>query len=267
MLPNASLNASALRRAAALLLLSALLVGCPEQNSSTAGGDNCSDEFAAGTPQSSVDTVLLCRSEYISVYDPQRKVPLVVAEKLQPGEFDGSVSRADNFQPDPDLTALQSAALNDYRGSGYARGHMAPAGDFSSSDDAMSESFYLSNIVPQDSGMNSGVWSSLESATRACAKQLGSVYVLTGPVFEGRNQVIGNDKVAVPSSIYKIVVSGKNARAFIMPNRKLPPARSDFSRYAVTVDEVQRATGLNFFPQGNVNVQTHANFCSGSYGA
>ncbi|AWN23314.1 DNA/RNA non-specific endonuclease [Deinococcus irradiatisoli] len=260
-------NAVHWRRAAALLALGALLVGCPEKTTSTGGGDNCTDEFAAGTPQSSVSTVTLCRAEYISVYDPQRKVPLVVAEKLQPQEFDGSVSRADNFQPDPDLAENQSAALSDYRGSGYARGHMAPAGDFSSSDEAMNESFYLSNIVPQDSGMNSGIWSSLESATRACAKQLGSVYVLTGPVFEGPRQVIGNDKVMVPSSIYKIVVSGKAARAFLMPNRKLPPARSNFSRYEVTVDEVQRATGLTFFPQGGVNSQAHANFCSGSYGS
>ena len=251
--------------AAALLLLSAVLVGCPKKSAIT--GDNCTDEFADGAPKAAVSTVVLCRNEYISVYDPARKVPLLVAEKLQPAEFDGSVSRADNFQQDPDLADSQSAGLNDYRGSGYARGHMAPAADFTSTDDAMNESFYLSNMVPQDTGMNSGIWASLESATRSCAKQLGSVYVLTGPLFEGKAKFIGADKVAVPSSLYKIVVNGNEARAFIMPNRKLPPARSNFLRYQVTVDEVQRASGLTFFPGGKVNTQASGDFCSGSYGS
>jgi len=253
--------------AAALLLLSAVLVGCPKQSTTTTGGDNCTDEFADGSPKAPVSTVVLCRNEYISVYDPAKKVPLLVAEKLQPTEFDGSVSRADNFQQDPDLAESQSAALNDYRKSGYARGHMAPAADFTSTDEAMNQSFYLSNMVPQDSGMNSGIWASLEGATRSCAKQLGSVYVMTGPVFEGKPRTIGDDQVAVPSSIYKIVVHGNAARAFLMPNRKLPAARSNFTRYEVTVNEVQRATGLTFFPGGNVNLQAHANFCGGSYGS
>ncbi len=253
--------------AAALLLLSAVLVGCPKQSTTTTGGDNCTDEFADGPPKAPVSTVVLCRNEYISVYDPAKKVPLLVAEKLQPTEFDGSVSRADNFQQDPDLAESQSAALNDYRKSGYARGHMAPAADFTSTDEAMNQSFYLSNMVPQDSGMNSGIWASLEGATRSCAKQLGSVYVMTGPVFEGKPKTIGDDQVAVPSSIYKIVVHGNAARAFLMPNRKLPAARSNFTRYEVTVNEVQRATGLTFFPGGNVNLQAHANFCGGSYGS
>ncbi|AZI41635.1 DNA/RNA non-specific endonuclease [Deinococcus psychrotolerans] len=264
--PLSKPTAKQLWSAAGLVLLSALLVGCPKKTAS-GGGDNCTDEFAAGQPQANVDVIKLCRNEYISVYDPQRKVPLVVAEKLQPNEFDGSVSRADNFKPDPDLSAPQSASLNDYRKSGYARGHMAPAADFTSSDEAMNQSFYLSNMVPQDSGMNSGIWASLESATRSCAKQLGSLYVMTGPIFEGKPKTIGDDQVAVPSSIYKIVVSGNGARAFILPNRKLPPARSNFLRYAVTVDEVQRATGLTFFPNGGVNLQAHASFCGGSYGS
>lgn len=251
--------------AAALLLLSAVLVGCPQKADVSA--DNCTDEFADGQPTTATTTIRLCRDEYISIYDPAKKVPLLVAEKLQPSEFDGSVSRTDNFQQDPDLAETQSAALNDYRKSGYARGHMAPAADFTSTESAMNQSFYLSNIVPQDSGMNSGIWASLESATRDCAKQLGTLYVMTGPIFEGKPNTIGDDQVTVPSSLYKIVVSGNAARAFLMPNRKLPSARSNFLRYEVTVAEVQRATGLTFFTGGNINTQVRAGFCSGSYGS
>lgn len=258
----------------ALLTLPLLLTACPQNKTDTGNGpgsnaaDNCHDEFVGGQqPQTPGKSLALCRSEYVSIYDPTRKVPLAVGEHLKPEEFDGSVSRADNFQPDPDLSAGDSAQLSDFRGSGYARGHMAPAADFTSTEQAMQESFYLSNMVPQDSAMNSGIWSSLENATRACAKTLGDIYILTGPIFEGTPQTVGADNVAVPSSIYKIVVSGKAARAFIMPNRKLPPARSNFTRYEVTVDEVQRATGLNFFPSGGVNLQKHGDFCAGAYGS
>lgn len=258
-----------------LLTLPLLLTACPQNNTETGGGggsgnasDSCHDEFVAGQqPQSTVKTVALCRSEYISIYDPARKVPLAVGEKLRPEEFDGSVSRADSFQPDPDLSAGDSAQLSDYKGSGYARGHQAPAADFTSSEQAMQESFYLSNMVPQDQAMNSGIWSSLENATRACAKTLGEVYVITGPLFEGKTKTVGADNVAVPSSLYKIVVSGNAARAFIMPNRKLPPARSNFTRYEATVNEVERATGMNFFPSGKVNKQKHGDFCGNTYGS
>lgn len=255
-----------------LLALPLLLTACPQHREGQGGQretlDACHDEFSGGAqPSSAAKTVALCRREYVSIYDPARKVPLAVGERLRPEEFDGSVSRTDNFRADPDLPPQESAQLSDFSGSGYARGHMAPAADFTSNAAAMEESFYLSNMVPQNNAMNSGIWASLESATRSCAKELGEVYVLTGPVFEGKPRSIGEDNVAVPSSIYKVVASGNAARAFVIPNRKVPHSRSDFSRYEVTVDEVQRATGLNFFPSGGVNTQQRGDFCAGSYGS
>ncbi len=260
------------RRFLFLLPLAALLAvfasGCNKSGSGQSGGGNdCLNEFASGQPTSSqADVRLLCRKEYSSLYDPARKVPLVVGEHLTPAELVKNVSRTDAFQPDPDLAAGERAELNDYQRSGYDRGHMAPAGDFTSDEAVMQQSFYLSNMVPQNGPMNRGIWSGLESATRACAGSLGGLFVLTGPVFEGRTKTIGPDGVAVPSSLYKVVVRGNKARAFLMPNRDLPRT-GNFLRYEVTVDEVQRATGLMFFPGGEVNTQQRGDFCAGYYGS
>ena len=230
------------------------------------GGTSCQDEFRAGQPGSTTAGVkLLCRNEYISLYDPARKVPLVVAEHLTSAELQGNTPRTDNFQPDPELSSGQRAELSDYRASGYDRGHMAPAADFVGGTTQMTQLFYLSNMVPQNGEMNRGIWAGLEGATRSCAKSLGDLYILTGPVFAGRVRTVGPDAVAVPSSLYKVVVSGDSARAFLLPNKSLPATRN-FSGYETTVDAVQSATGLTFFPAGGVNTSQQGRFCSGSYG-
>ncbi|GGJ62786.1 DNA/RNA non-specific endonuclease [Deinococcus aquiradiocola] len=246
------------------------VAGCfknQRQGGQTGGTQSCTDEFRAGQPTAGVDgTRVLCRLDYVSVYDPARKVPLVVGEHLTVAELQGDTPRSDNFAPDPDLQSGERAELTDYRASGYDRGHMAPAADFVGGDTQMTQSFYLSNMVPQNGELNRGFWAGLEDATRACVRSLGEAYVLTGPVFEGRVRTIGPDRVAVPSSLYKIVVSGNSARAFLIPNRAVPKS-SRFPRYETTVDEVQRATGLTFFPAGGVNTQATGTFCAGNFGS
>ncbi|ULH15876.1 DNA/RNA non-specific endonuclease [Deinococcus sp. KNUC1210] len=251
-----------------VVVLLGVLAACQKNagQSGQSGGDACTDEFRAGQPTSSVSgTRLLCREQYIALYDPARKVPLVVGEHLETSELDGSEGRTNNFAPDPELPSGERAELADFRNSGYDRGHMAPAADFHGGETEMSQSFYLSNMVPQNPELNRGLWAGLEGATRNCAKTVGGLYILTGPIFEGRARTIGPDRVAVPSSVYKIVVSGNAARAFLVPNRSVPKT-SNFSRYETTVDEIQTASGLVFFPKGGVNTQQRGDFCAGSYG-
>ncbi len=84
-------------------------------------------------------------------------------------------------------------------------------------------------------------------------------------MFAGRVRTIGPDAVAVPSSLYKIVVSGSSARAFLLPNKALAKT-SNFSKYETSVEDVQTQTGLTFFPAGGVDLGGRGNFCSGSYG-
>lgn len=131
---------------------------------------------------------------------------------------------------------------------------MAPAGDFSTDPQSMSESFLLSNMIPQNGTMNSGIWAGLESANRACAKSVGAIFVLTGPIFERTPKTIGAGQVAVPSHLYKIIleVQGGDSRAYLMPNTALPAQGGGFTQYRVTIDEVESRSGLDFFPAGQV---------------
>jgi endonuclease G len=112
----------------------------------------------------------------------------------------------------------------------------------------MVECFYLSNIVPQiGKGMNQGIWKDLEEKVRNWAIDRGELYIFTGPIFEGGiKNTIGNNAVAVPTHLYKIVFDpDKNeAIAFIMPNEKLDT--KDMPNYIVTIRDVEKMTGLDF---------------------
>ncbi|PYE52857.1 DNA/RNA non-specific endonuclease [Deinococcus yavapaiensis] len=225
----------------------------------TGGGSQsgvCGDKFAFGQPSATGEgdnARFLCRQGYATLHDPDLKVPLYVAEHLKEGDANGAVPRNDDFEPDPDLSSGERAELTDYRGSGFDRGHMAPAADFSDDATEMQQSFYLSNMVPQNGVMNQGIWAGLESAVRSCAKRVGDLYVITGPLFDGPRRTIGESRVAVPSGLYKIVIDRQDnkARAFVMPNRALRNT-SDFSKYEADVAGIERETGLDFAPNGEL---------------
>ena len=125
---------------------------------------------------------------------------------------------------------------------------MAPAGDMRWDQQAMSESFFLSNMVPQTGkGMNQGIWKNLEEKVRRWAISRGEVFIFTGPIYaKTPPDTIGRNKVAVPTHLYKIIYDPVRveAIAFIMPNIKLQS--SDMPSYIVTIREVEEKTGLNF---------------------
>jgi len=231
----------------------------------------CNDKFAYGRPVAegeAANGTFLCRLAYAVLHDPDTKTPAYVANRLTRNDATGEAPREDDFKADPDLPQGERAELNDYRGSGYDRGHMAPAADFSDDPREMQESFYLSNMVPQNRVMNSGVWAGLEAATRACARSVGDVYVITGPIYGANPPTIGPSRVAIPEALYKIVLDARtgNARAFVMPNRALPRTRS-YDKYETTIDDVQSRTGLRFFPQGNVKTDARGNLCADAFGS
>jgi len=210
--------------------------------------DDCREFTAFGVPGASGD--LLCRKGYLLAHDPARKTPIWVVEHLTREKLKRKVTgRSEDFRADPDLPEERRAELSDYRGSGYDRGHMAPAGDLTWDEQAMSESFYLSNMVPQVGiGNNRGIWMELEKKVRSWGLERGELFVYTGPIYRADDlETIGENGVAVPGRLYKVVLDPerKEVLAIILPNRKL--RTQDLPKYLVSVREVERETGLDFF--------------------
>lgn len=206
--------------------------------------EDCKDFARYGLPGSSGD--LLCRKGFLLAHSPERKTPIWVIEHLESEKLNGLIARTDDFKPDSDLEKGRRAELIDYEDSGYQRGHMASAEDMSWDEQAMHQSFLLSNMVPQNGPMNGGIWRVLEGKVRKWALDRKSVYVFTGPIFANNFETIGKNKVAVPNKLFKVIFDPehKEAIAFIMANQKLKTA--DMPQYMVTVRDVEKVTGLDF---------------------
>ncbi len=177
-----------------------------------------------------------------------------------------NAKRTNDFRPDPQIEG-GSATLADYKKSGYDRGHLTPAGDMVFSREAMSETFYMSNMCPQAAAFNRGIWKDLEDQVREWVRLYGAAYVVSGPVLSKPAEeypFIGQSKVAVPEFFYKAILvpiyqdgaeqdspdaletcADVIAIAFVIPNKGCD---GDFWRYAKSVDEAEEITGLDFFP-------------------
>lgn len=179
-----------------------------------------------------------------------------------------NAKRTNNFRPDPQIEG-GSATLADYKKSGYDRGHLTPAGDMVFSREAMSETFYMSNMCPQAAAFNRGIWKDLEDQVREWARLYGAAYVVSGPVLSkpaSEYPFIGESKVAVPEFFYKAILvpiyedgldacADVMAIAFVIPNKA---CEGDFWRYAKSVDEAEEITGLDFFPLMEDDVENRA---------
>ncbi|MHC4619119.1 MAG: DNA/RNA non-specific endonuclease [Planctomycetota bacterium] len=215
-----------------------------------------------GKPQVVYERV---RQGYVLAQDGCLKIPRWVQYELSREDLAGIAVRQDDFRPDGSIPFRYRAELEDYSSSGYDRGHMAPAADMKRSERVMSESFLLSNMAPQiGQGFNRNIWQDLEAAVRGWVGQRERLTIITGPVFAVENDrvgydVIGGNRVAVPTHFYKIVVDAGDpeqvqALAFLMPNEDL--SGHDYSEYLTAIDEVERLTGLDFLsalPLGTQN--------------
>jgi len=199
---------------------------------------------------------LLSKTHYTICHDGNWLIPEWVGYVLRAEDLNGPASRSDDFRADPALPAGHRAELADYQGSGYDRGHMAPAGDFNRSSEAMTETFFLSNMAPQTAELNRGPWEQLESFVRARAAARGSIQVFTGNLFlDAAGRVtqpttrIGSHHVAVPTHCWKALLTTASdgqavAYAFLEPNDGAPPS---YSSGQTTVDALERLTGFDFF--------------------
>ena len=201
-------------------------------------------------PLVSEGETIVAHTKYTLSYDEGHEQARWVAYQLTRDELYGSFDRKDNFRPDPSIPT-ESASLSDYRGSGYDRGHLIPAADLSWSEEAMDDSFYMSNMSPQDPQFNRGIWGSLEATVRNFADTEGAIYVVTGPVLtDGPYKTIGKNEVSVPNYYYKAILDYTEpeikAIGFLLPNKE---SKASLESFATTIDELEKVTNLDFFPK------------------
>ena len=220
----------------------------PVQNQQSFTAIAVADKEALALPYTDQPEQIITHAGYYLLYSEEHEQPYWVAYLLTADELSGNINRTDNFRSD-DSIDTGSASLSDYRGSGYDRGHLAPAADMKWSSEAMKDSFYLSNMSPQLPGLNRGIWKKLEEWVRDEAEDCVELYVVTGPVLtDGPYQTIGENEVAVPNQYYKVLLDytepDLKAIGFLIPNQS---SKQPLSDYAVSIDEVEAATGLDFF--------------------
>lgn len=187
---------------------------------------------------------------YTASYNHVTLCPDWVAWQLTAEEADGQVEGQYSFSRDPDV-AFPKASREDYANSGWDKGHMAPRADMKWSAQALEESYYFTNVCPQDHTMNSQAWRKIEELTRRLARRYGSVYVVCGPIYgDGEfGEQIGRAGVRVPSAFFKALAvhtsEGFSAVGFLVENK---PQDGAPRRYAVTVDNVETVIGRDLFP-------------------
>jgi len=179
-----------------------------------------------------------------------------VAYKLMPDDFNKKVSRTNDFRMDPYVSTF-SSDLKDYKGSGYDRGHLAPAGSMSKNITAMSESFYMSNISPQVPAFNRGIWKRLEGKIRYWTAFNDSIYVVTGPILDQPIDRIGENAVTVPRAFYKTLIRFNKGEvkgiAFLLPNEK---SDASIYKYAISIDSLESLTNINFYKELDSAIQS-----------
>jgi endonuclease G len=228
-----------------LLLLTSAVFAAEQQPPKPVA--SCAAQVPYGTPSTAANHPVICRTAYILEHDPVAKIPNWVAWTLTPDHAIGCVARSNAFATDQSLPNGARSTAADYAHSGYDQGHLANDADMSWDDQVEHESFYMSNMSPQLPSVNRGTWKNLESAERAwvySSKHPFTIYA--GNVYSSSSKTIGDDKVVVPDSLFKILTDNttKKTYAFLFPHKD--GLDSDFTKYQVTVADVEKASGITF---------------------
>jgi len=238
------------RFASLFILLAAISIANPID-------DKASSFVYNGAPVSKIvkDEQYIIKKNYAIHYRYDTETAEYVVEHPTKEKVSGAVKRQDDFRPDPAIPAAHQSTLSDYAGNPYDRGHLVPAGDNTQNAEAMSESFYLSNMVPQVPNHNRGIWKQLETAVRMWVLEGKDIYVISGTTYNKTHKSIGAHNVGVPDYIWKVVIDATHnkAIAFYFPNTALPVA--DLPKYIVSIEEVEQKTGINFNPKMSDKLQ------------
>jgi endonuclease G len=198
---------------------------------------------------------LIAYDGFVVKYDRKHRVPAFVMHRITPGQLSDSAGvkakRSNRFWIDQLNLADDSATAQDYRKSGYDRGHHAPAGDFVYSQSLKDESFVYSNISPQNAKLNRGALVKIERRIREKIMDCNCVgYVITGTYFDPskKPKSIGENNVGVPTYIYKIAFYPKLAKMYglVLDNTARQYSKDLFS-FQKSIDAIELLTGEDFF--------------------
>ena len=202
--------------------------------------------MTVAVPRGMNDT--LVRYEAFDVhFNSERGIANCALYELVNSELYGTVERDNEFTADPGVKGCPLP--EDYAGSGFDRGHLVPAGDLKWNGTAMRQSFLTTNVGPMHKALNEGGWAKLEEKVREWTARDSALLVFTGPVVSDGDTTLASGRVKVPSAYYKVILAPClrpiRVIAFIYPNGH---SGGRLQQYAVSVDEVERRTGLDFFP-------------------
>jgi endonuclease G len=186
---------------------------------------------------------------YTLSYNEKAEQAEWVAYELKKDYIKRSDFKRPFFIEDPKVLT-QSADWRNYKKSGYDKGHLCPAADMEFDINAYNDTFFTSNISPQNRDFNGGIWNRLEQKVRFWAVKYDGLYVVIGGVLKGDLKSIGKEGVLVPKYFYKILLSTSKGNykmlAFLMPNEK---SSKPIFNYVVSVDQLESITGIDFFPK------------------
>jgi len=188
---------------------------------------------------------------FVLAYDEGNEQAAWVVYELTAEEVAGTEERKGRFRFDPRIWT-GSAHPDDYRNTGFDRGHLVPAADLRWSEVVMKQGYLMSNASPQLPKFNRGIWRVLEGRVRQAAVNRDTIHVVTGPVHIGGSSVIriGKNRVRVPVAFFKVVFDPETLErlAYVIPQKPPGNVFDDLSAYRVTINTVERLTGLNLFP-------------------
>ncbi len=197
----------------------------------------------AGAPQGKI----IRHTGYTLHYSPQYRQAAWTLVQLTRARAQGTVETPEDYRPDPEVTAGAVAPL-DLQGTGFDRGMLVPPGNLRWSKTAAGEAYLMSNVSPMRPAFRRGLWAEFEKMTRAWAVANEEIYIVTGPVLKEGLSPAGKSGVPAPEQFFAAVLDNREpeikAVGFVFPNGQ---SKKALLEYAVSVDEVERITGLNLF--------------------
>lgn len=236
-----------MRRLVIILALSVMpcVVFCRAENS------RMNDTLDLPLPRKDIPEQILRRIGYTISYNADLRIANWVAWHLTAEHVKGTVDRPGGNAWHEDEEVQKPRSTNeDYKNSGWSRGHMCPAGDCKWDEQVMYESFLYTNCCPQDRSFNSGDWNEIEIKCRRWAEKYGDIYIVCGPIlYKQEHRTIGENRIVVPEAFFKVVlcfINGKpEGMGFICKNEN---EGKHVGSYVNTIQEVERITGFTFFP-------------------